>query len=53
MDEKTQVGVQAYEAPAIEVLGSVAELTQNHSHKRWGSSDGWQFTGGHVHNVSP
>ena len=35
---------QAYEAPAMRVLGSVAELTQS-CDKRLGGSDGFTFMG--------
>jgi hypothetical protein len=40
-DTKTEV---AYEAPAVRVLGSGAELTQN-CDKRLGGSDGFTFMG--------
>jgi hypothetical protein len=36
---------QAYEAPAVRVLGSVAELTQQGCDKRLGGSDGFTFMG--------
>lgn len=35
----------AYEAPAIRVLGSVAELTLTGCDKRLGGSDGFTFMG--------
>jgi len=35
---------QAYEAPVVRVLGSVAELTQS-CDKRFGGSDGFTFMG--------
>ena len=46
---------RGYEPPAITVLGSVAELTQDILDKRLGGSDGWTFMGINVpvHNVSP
>lgn len=34
----------AYEAPALRVLGAVAELTQ-YCDKQLGGSDGWTFMG--------
>lgn len=36
--------VEAYEAPTVRVLGSVAELTQN-CDKQLGGSDGFTFMG--------
>jgi hypothetical protein len=55
MDARTCIADRAYEPPAISVLGSVAELTQDIFDKRWGGSDGWQFMGINVpvHTVSP
>jgi hypothetical protein len=35
----------AYEAPAVRVLGTVAELTQQGCDKRLGGSDGFTFMG--------
>lgn len=40
-----------YEAPRIEVLGSVHALTQGQN-KNWGSTDGWAFLGGGITNAS-
>ena len=36
---------QAYEAPALRVLGSVQELTQQGCDKRLNGSDGFTFMG--------
>jgi hypothetical protein len=55
MDVRMRNAGQGYEAPAIGVPGSVAELTQDLFDKRWGGRDGWTFMGVNVpvHNVSP
>jgi hypothetical protein len=55
MDESTRKPESAYDPPAIRVLGSVAELTQDLFDKRLGGSDGWTFMGinAPIHNVSP
>ena len=37
--------VEAYQAPAVRVLGTVAELTQQGCDKRLGGSDGFTFMG--------
>lgn len=36
---------EAYQAPAVRVLGTVAELTQTGCDKQFGGSDGFTFMG--------
>ena len=43
---------QAYEAPALRLLGSVPELTQQVD-KKLGVSDGFTFLGQPITNASP
>ena len=44
MDRTTDVRRGAYEPPAIDVIGSVAELTLG-CDKQYGTSDGFTFQG--------
>lgn len=42
-----------YEAPAIRLLGSVPELTQQLIDKKLGPTDGYTFMGAPIGNASP
>jgi len=44
---------EAYEAPAIRLLGSVPELTQQTIDKKVGPTDGFTFMGIAITNASP
>jgi hypothetical protein len=44
---------EAYEAPAIRLLGSVPELTQQLIDKKVGPTDGFTFMGVAITNASP
>jgi hypothetical protein len=44
MDRTTDTPAGAYQAPAIRVIGSVAELTLG-CDKKYGTSDGFTFMG--------
>jgi hypothetical protein len=45
-------GPNAYEAPALTLLGSVHALTQG-GDKKYGVSDGFTFMGNSITNASP
>jgi hypothetical protein len=42
-----------YEAPALRLLGSVPELTQQLQDKKLGPTDGFTFMGNAITNASP
>jgi hypothetical protein len=42
-----------YEAPALRLLGSVPELTQQLQDKKFGPTDGFTFQGISITNASP
>jgi hypothetical protein len=44
---------EAYEAPAIRLLGSIPELTQQTIDKKVGPTDGFTFMGVAITNASP
>ena len=44
---------QPYEAPALRLLGSVSELTQQLQDKKLGPTDGFTFQGISITNASP
>ena len=44
---------QPYEAPALRLLGSVPELTQQLQDKKLGPTDGFTFMGNAITNASP
>ena len=49
----THDNLTPYEAPALRLLGSVPELTQQLQDKKLGPTDGFTFQGVSITNASP